>query len=274
MDEQNEPYKHQFIMLYLIFGTMDDILKALVDGTISLEEAGLEIEKRLYGEEEFNIDIGRHHRTGIPEVVIAEGKRQTHLLSISLEFLQRNGRLLVSRIEAREVDALLDHLRTSGMEFHERYEEEASFLTVWTEGSKVKPSGGKIGILTAGTSDIPVAREAEAMAREMGCEVMTFNDIGVAGVHRIWGPLKKLKEWDPDVLIVAAGREGALPTLVSGLTDIPVVGLPVSTGYGLHGKGETALFAMLQSCSPLMVVNIDAGFVAGAVAARIANHRK
>ena len=87
-------------------------------------------------------------------------------------------------------------------------------------------------------------------------------------------PMKKLKEWDADVIIVAAGREGALPTLVSGMVDIPVIGLPISTGYGIHGKGETALFAMLQSCSPLVVVNIDAGFVAGAVAARIANHRR
>ena len=85
------------------------------------------------------------------------------------------------------------------------------------------------------------------------------------------GPLRKLREWGANVIVVCAGREGALPTLVSGLVKVPVIGLPVSTGYGLHGKGETALFAMLQSCSPLAVVNIDAGFVAGAVAGKVAN---
>ena len=91
-------------------------------------------------------------------------------------------------------------------------------------------------------------------------------------MHRIIRPLRELEEWGADVLVVAAGREGALPTLVSGLTRIPVIGLPVSVGYGIHPKGETALFAMLQSCSPLAVVNIDAGFVAGAMAGEIARH--
>jgi NCAIR mutase (PurE)-related protein len=86
--------------------------------------------------------------------------------------------------------------------------------------------------------------------------------------------LSKLKDWGADVLIVSAGREGALPTLVSGLVKVPVIGLPVSTGYGLHGNGEAALYAMLQACSPLAVVNIDAGFVAGAVAGKIANHAR
>jgi len=133
-----------------------------------------------------------------------------------------------------------------------------------------EPRGGRVGILTAGTSDIPVAEEARVTAEVLGCQVRTAYDIGVAGIHRMAPVIRRMAEWKADVLIVAAGREGALSTLVSALVDIPVIGLPISTGYGHGGNGETALSAMLQSCSPLVVVNIDAGFVAGAAAARFA----
>jgi len=253
---------------------MDDILRDLIEGRITLEQARVEMDRRLYGDTDHNIDVAREERTGIPEVVIAEGKSQDQLLSISREFLKRKDRLLISRIGEEDAKVLLERLGLDpgGIDFD--LEPTARFLSVWRRRSRRRSTGGKVGILTAGTSDIPAATEAEIMAREMGCEVKAYHDVGVAGVHRVWAPLRELKQWDADVLIVAAGREGALPTLVSGMIDIPVIGLPISTGYGLHGKGETALFAMLQSCSPLTVVNIDAGFVAGAVAARIANHRK
>ena len=105
----------------------------------------------------------------------------------------------------------------------------------------------------------------------MGCETVTVYDVGVAGIHRLIPALHKLKSMKPGSIVVAAGREGTLPTIVSGLVDVPVIGLPVSTGYGAGGGGKAALLAMLQSCSTLAVVNIDAGFVAGAYAARIAN---
>ena len=114
--------------------------------------------------------------------------------------------------------------------------------------------------------------EALAVAREMGVSVKSFHDVGVAGVHRLAAPLEELREFDPDVLIVAAGMEGALPSVVSGLVPVPVIGLPTSTGYGLGGDGTAAILGMLQTCSPgLSVVNVDNGVGAGATAALIAN---
>ena len=127
-------------------------------------------------------------------------------------------------------------------------------------------------MISAGTSDIPVAAEAALIAAEMGCAVQTTWDVGVAGIHRLVRPLEAMIEWDADVFIVAAGMDGILPTIVSGLVPQPIIGLPISTGYGFGGDGVGALTTMLQSCSPgLSVVNIDNGIGAGITAARIAN---
>jgi len=128
-------------------------------------------------------------------------------------------------------------------------------------------------VLSAGTSDIPIADEAALICREIGCSVFTSYDVGVAGLHRLFDPLHHIiDEVNVDVIIVAAGMDGALPSVVAGLVDIPVVGLPVSVGYGVGGQGVAALYAMLQSCAPgLSVVNIDNGVGAGAVAGLIAN---
>ncbi|TMI28044.1 hypothetical protein E6H36_01705 [Candidatus Bathyarchaeota archaeon] len=114
--------------------------------------------------------------------------------------------------------------------------------------------------------------EARIIAEEMGCKTKSFNDVGVAGLHRLFEPLKDLLRWDADVILVVAGREGALPTVVAGIVDVPVVGVPTSRSYGFGDKGLAALAAMLQSCSlGMSVVNIDGGVGAGAVAAMIAN---
>ncbi|MEA3558560.1 MAG: nickel pincer cofactor biosynthesis protein LarB [Candidatus Thermoplasmatota archaeon] len=249
---------------------MDDILKALVEGRLDIEDAKRELELRFYGQGSHNIDTGREQRTGVPEVVHAEGKETEHLISIIGDFLDRTGRVLVSRLESSIWNEMEKELRANYTATIFEYERTARFLVARNTDLEIKKNRGKVGILTAGTSDIPVAMEAEITVREMGCEVKSFNDVGIAGLHRVMRPLKELHDWGADVVIVAAGREGALPTLVSGLIRVPVIGLPVSTGYGIHGKGETALFAMLQSCSPLAVVNIDAGFVAGAIAGKIA----
>jgi hypothetical protein len=132
--------------------------------------------------------------------------------------------------------------------------------------------GGKVGILAAGTSDIPVAEEARVVAEEMGCTVFAAYDVGVAALHRLFLPLKEIIQNDADSLIVVAGREGALPSVIAGLVDVPVIGVPTSIGYGLGEKGVSALMAMLQACSlGLAVVNIDGGVAAGAIAALIAN---
>ena len=148
-------------------------------------------------------------------------------------------------------------------------------VTIKQKTHNIKVSSSKIGILTAGSSDIPIAEEAAAIARLMGVKVISFHDVGVDGVHRLFEPLKKLKEERVKCIIVVAGMEGALPTVVSGLVDVPIIGVPTSIGYGYGGKGEAALMTMLQSCSPgLVVVNIDNGINAGATAALIAKQSK
>ena len=146
---------------------------------------------------------------------------------------------------------------------------EAARAVILSTGNNPAPRRGTVAILTAGTSDIPVAEEARLIAEEMGCEVRTAYDVGVAGIHRLFSALKDLIP--ADVFVVAAGREGTLPAIVAGLVDRPVIGVPVSTGYGYMGGGEAALASMLQSCSVLAVVNIDAGFTAGAFAAQVAH---
>ena len=131
---------------------------------------------------------------------------------------------------------------------------------------------GKIGIITAGTSDIGVAEEAKLMCESMNCECITSYDIGIAGLHRTFPILKEFVKKDVDVIIVAAGMEGALASVVSSMVNVPVVGVPTSVGYGYGEKGIAALASMLQSCAlGLSVVNIDNGIGAGAVAAKIAN---
>ena len=144
--------------------------------------------------------------------------------------------------------------------------EESSF---WKRPGTREEQGDVVGIITAGTSDIRVAEEARIIAEEMGCEVRTAYDVGAAGIHRLFPALKSVLA--ASVFIVCAGREGTLPAVVAGLVDKPVIGVPVSVGYGYMGEGKAALASMLQSCSVIAVVNIDAGFTAGAFAARIAN---
>ena len=136
----------------------------------------------------------------------------------------------------------------------------------------IKFYGGNVGIITAGTSDIGVAEEARLMCEAMNCKTITSYDVGVAGIQRVFPILKKMIEKEVDCIVVAAGMEGALATLVSSMVDIPVIGLPTSVGYGYGEKGIAALASMLQSCSlGLSVVNIDNGIAAGAIAANIAN---
>ncbi len=158
-------------------------------------------------------------------------------------------------------------------EFEVEWYEWARAAVLREPGEAVADAGGKVGILTAGTSDLPAAQEAAMVCREMGCQVHTTFDVGVAGLHRLFGPLAEmLDQHRVDVLIVAAGMDGALPSVVSGLADVPVIGLPTAVGYGLGGEGVAALYSMLQTCAPGMaVVNIGNGVGAGAMAGLIAN---
>jgi NCAIR mutase (PurE)-related protein len=215
-------------------------------------------------------DFDRAQRKGVPEVILAERKTPDEAIAIARAFLERTGRAILSRI-GPELEARLR------AEFAEEAELEwiaAARAAVLRRPDFARPqTGGRVGVITAGTSDIPVAEEATLLCREMGCEVYTAYDVGVAGIHRLAEPLRwMLEEVQVDVLIVVAGMDGALPSVVAGLADVPVIGVPTSVGYGLGGGGVAALYSMLQSCAPgLAVVNIDNGIGAGAVAGLIAN---
>ena len=215
------------------------------------------------------LDPGREARIGVPEVVYAPGKSTSSLTAAVRGLLEDRGRVLISRVS--EPDVLL--LRAQFSDARIQIGEGMRTARV-TNAEYIEPfAGGHVGIVTAGTSDLPAADEARVMAEAMGCAVRLVADVGVAGVHRLFPPLVGLLEWGMDALIVAAGMDGALPSVVAGLLPLPVIGLPTMIGYGAGGQGEAALLAMLQTCSPgLTVVNIDNGIGAGIAAARIANH--
>ena len=248
-------------------GDLRDLLERVRSGVLSLDEAEREICSRGTGYigSIANLDLDRTVRCGIPEVILAEGKDPEHLFAIAEEYARRAGRCVITRIDPQIAPALKELTARLGISCE--YSPEGRVM-VLAGSPRIKETGGIIGIITAGTSDIRVAEEARIIAEEMGCRVHSAYDVGVAGIHRLFPVLKQMK--DCHALVVVAGREGTLPAVVAGLMDQPVIGVPVSTGYGYMGKGEAALASMLQSCSVLTVVNIDAGFVAGAFAARIA----
>ena len=215
------------------------------------------------------LDGNRELRKGIPEIILAEGKSAADVAEISSRMLAKNGRVIVSRCSKEHVQAIKEAFSN---EVILEINDKARMVVIKKKTFSVSPSGGRIGILTAGTSDIPVAEEAKIIAQQMGCAVFWSYDVGVAGIHRLIEPLKEVLSNDVDVIVVVAGREGALASVVSGLVDVPVIAVPTSNSYGFGEKGLSALMAMLQSCSlGLAVVNIDAGVAAGAVATLIAN---
>ena len=248
-------------------GGLEAVLAAVAAGAISAEEATGRLRE---GEVRYldgyaALDLGRAERKGVPEIVYARGKTPEQVAGICAATLENAERVIVSTPTA-EQEALLRAslpveipLRRAGR-------------SVVVGRGEPEPTGGRVVAVGAGTSDLPVLEEAVAVAREMGVAVRCFHDVGVAGIHRLAEPLEQMRAFDPDCVIVAAGMEGALPTVVSALVAVPVIGLPTSTGYGLGGDGTAAILGMLQSCSPgLSVVNVDNGVGAGATAALVAN---
>ena len=214
------------------------------------------------------LDLRRTARTGIPEVVLAERKTPAQTLAITRRLLDELGRVLISRVPPETLALLEQSLQADVI--WTRYAEGRT-LALRMPGADIMPNGGQVGVLTAGTSDIPMAQEAAALCEEMGCQVYSAYDVGVAGLHRLFEPLRTMLAAPVDAIIVAAGMDGALPSVVAGLVDVPVIGLPTSVGYGLGGGGMGALTSMLQTCAPgLAVVNIDNGIGAGAMAGLIA----
>lgn len=217
-------------------------------------------------ETSLRVDPRREARKGVPEVVYGPGKSPEVVLQAAAQLLERAGRVLVSSPspEARE---LLISRFANGFTVTGAYS-----LAVEDPARPVHTTGGRVGIITAGSSDVPRVEDAVLLARQMGCVTYEAYDVGVAGLHRLVGPLRGMLEVGVDAIVVGAGMDGALPSVVAGLVDVPVIGLPVSVGYGAGGRGVAALLTMLQSCSPgIAVVNIDNAVGAGAMAALIAN---
>jgi hypothetical protein len=251
--------------------TLREILEKTAKKELTVEEAEKLLRLLAVAEVEgmAKIDANREHRNGIPEVVLAENKATKDVVEITLRMLSESGRVIVSRCSRAQIQALNKVLPNDAVC---QVNEKARMVIVKNKDFAAKNTGGKIGLLTAGTSDIPVAEEAKVIAQEMGCHVFASYDLGVAGIHRVLQPLKDLITKDVDVIIVVAGREGALPSVVAGMVNVPVIAVPTSNSYGFGEKGVSTLMAMLQSCSlGLAVVNIDAGVAAGAVATLIAN---
>jgi len=213
-------------------------------------------------------DLDRMARRGIPEVILAEAKSVEGVIDIARQFLANTGRALISRLP----DTMFPQVVAAFPHAESLHYPLAHALRLTTPDTPPPPLGGHIGLISAGTSDIPYADEARFMAESMGTRVTCIFDVGVAGVHRLFEPLNALITAGADAAVVAAGMDGALPSLVAGLVPFPVIGLPTPIGYGMGGQGEGALLAMLQSCTPgLVVQNIGNGIGAGAVAALIAN---
>ena len=248
---------------------MRSILRRLVAGELTVREAEAEL-RRVQLDElggRARLDLGRHHRRNLPEVVLASGKEPADAARLAVALAREQGQGLASRLEPAHWQALEQQAVEAGLQVL-RYHDA---VRVMRPGFKPEARSGRVALLTAGTADLPAADEARMMVEACGLEARIEADLGVAGLHRLLGPLTGLLSWQPDVLIVAAGMDGVLPGVVAGLVDLPVIGLPVGVGYGAGGGGEAALLTMLQSCSTgLVVVNVDNGVGAGAAAVLIA----
>lgn len=214
------------------------------------------------------LDFTREARKGVPEVVYAGVKSDDQVIAIVRAFLDRTGHAVVSRLRAHTAERLRREFADCAIDLRRT----ARAAAIHAPGYTRPRTGGQIGILTAGTADVPVAEEARLIAEEMGCSVATLYDVGVAGLHRLLSSFGELMAHEPSALIVCAGMDGALPSVVAGLADVPVIGVPTRAGYGAGGRGRAALLSILQSCSPgLVAVNVGNGVGAGVTAAMIAN---
>jgi NCAIR mutase (PurE)-related protein len=238
-----------------------ELLAAVAVGMVSEEEALRRLRTLPYEDLGFaRLDHHRALREGIPEVILGEGKTARQIIAIAEAMLRRSDRLLATRVEpgvALEVTGAV-----AGLDYHD----EARCLTAGLDGC---PAAQGVVIACAGTADLPVAQEAAITSRMLGFEPARLYDVGVAGIHRLLDKLPVLLE--AKAIVVVAGMEGALPSVVGGLVSAPVIAVPTSVGYGAHLGGLTPLLAMLNSCAPgVAVVNIDNGFGAGYLAAQIA----
>lgn len=238
-----------------------DLLRQVRDGSVAPEEALERLACWPVAELGYaTVDLNRGARQGFPEVIFGQGKSAEQIIGIARAILQRADQLLVTRVEAEVASQFKAHFPEAV------YHPVARAITV--ERRQVPRRPGYIAVVAAGTSDLPVAEEAAVTATIMGNCVEKVYDVGVAGLHRLLGKLEAIRK--ANVVIVVAGMEGALPSVVAGLVYRPVIAVPTSVGYGASFGGLAALLAMLNSCgSGVTVVNIDNGFGAGFAASQI-----
>ncbi|MCG2709086.1 MAG: nickel pincer cofactor biosynthesis protein LarB, partial [Thermodesulfovibrionales bacterium] len=211
------------------------ILSSVKNGSISVEGAVKKLKHFPYEDISFaKVDHHRHLRQGVPEVIFASGKTKEQVVGIAKAMYKKSKRFLITKA----TKSIYNALKVKGAVFHPA----SGIISIGEEKKKT----GNVLVLTAGTSDIPAAEEAAVTASFLGSNVNTVYDVGVAGLHRLMDNKKYIK--DARVIIVVAGMEGALPSVVGGLTDKPIVAVPTSVGYGTSLGGLTALFAMLNSC--------------------------
>ena len=237
------------------------LLEKFRTGNISLEKALAALGKEPVTDLGFaQVDQHRALRQGFPEVIFGSGKTPVQVMKIAGEILKQSDRVLITRITG-------DHFNVLQKKFKKAIHHQVARCVV-IEKKKNKIKGGTIAILSAGTSDQPVAEEAAVTAETMGNKVQRLYDVGVAGLHRLLARAEDFRE--ANVIIVVAGMEGALPSVVAGLVDKPIIAVPTSIGYGASFEGVAALLGMLNSCgSGVTVVNIDNGFGAAYAASQI-----
>ena len=247
------------------------ILDRFANGSLSLSD--VEKEVAIHAIEKIGdiakLDVNREMRKGMPEIVLAENKEYKDIIRIALAAIRRNGQVVVSRIRKDEMSKVTRALKKKGILVEAG--RNSKTLLASDKSSGRKKTGATIGIMAAGTSDIGIAEEARLVAKAMGCDTIASYDIGIAGMHRLFPALKEMATQNVGAIVVVAGMEGALASVVASMVEMPVVGVPTSVGYGFGGNGIAALASMLQSCTlGLAVVNIDNGVGAGAYAASIA----
>lgn len=217
------------------------------------------------------LDIYRDKKCGIPEVILGEGKKPEWVAELLIEMVKEKGIAIATKVDRKSLNEIKKRLPPN---LRLNHYDKANMVVITKPSHKIEKKDGKVGIITAGTSDIPIAEEARVTTELLGYKTITAYDVGVAGIHRLFPPLEDMLKEKVVCIIVVAGMEGALPTVVKSLVDIPVIGVPTSIGYGYGGKGTSALMSMLQSCSPgLVVVNIDNGFGAACAAVLIAKSK-
>jgi NCAIR mutase (PurE)-related protein len=238
-----------------------ELLKNVKDGNLELGQAVDQLKQLPFEDLGYaKVDHHREIRTGYPEVIFCPGKTNEQIRGIVERLLAKGTNIMASRAEKFVYEAIKD--------LHPNMEYYPEARTIFIQQKEITKSKSRILVVTGGTSDIPVAEEAVVTAEKLGCTVERLYDVGVAGIHRLLANLHRLDS--AQVIIAVAGMEGALPSVLGGLTDKPVIAVPTSIGYGANFGGLAALLAMLNSCaSGVSVVNIDNGFGAGFMASTI-----